>query len=708
MNPPAPALRGGIGAAADDPWRSALALGATGLLAQFNRHGVLTAADVHVAHRLGRLGGETDERVLLALALAVRGLRGGSVCIDLTEMRSLATGVDTPEVTDSELTWPDKATWPAVVANSPLTGDGRPLRFDLGLLYLDRYWRQEVQVHADLVARESQGPPIVDGNRLIAALDRLFAADAAAQRAAARMAATRWTTVVCGGPGTGKTTTVARLLALLLDQDGPVPRVALAAPTGKAAARLQEAVQRESAALDPADQARLAAAGPLTASTLHRLLGTQPGGGSRFRYHRGHRLPFDVVVVDETSMVSLTLMARLIEAIRDDTRLILVGDPDQLASVEAGAVLADLVAGLRARTELPAEVGMARAAGTTSAPTPASSTPASSTPASFTPASFTPASFTPASFTPASSGPAWSEATAARSAATEAAAAAEGTAVQVPAHHFASSGPVTRTGVVLLDRIWRFDGAVASLAAAVRDGRTDDALGVLTSGSPDVAAGVDGLREDVVGTALAVRDAALAGDAVEALRRLEQHRLLCAHRTGPYGLESWSRRIETWLREQWSAPAPPEAGPERSRPAVGRFGHEGEWYIGRPLLVTANDQSLGLFNGDTGVVITDFDGVTRAVFARGADVVRLAPARLSQVQTVHAMTVHRSQGSQFARVSVVLPPEDSPLLTRELLYTGLTRAREFVRVIGTPDELRAAIARRAARASGLGDRLRRS
>ena len=155
-------------------------------------------------------------------------------------------------------------------------------------------------------------------------------------------------------------------------------------------------------------------------------------------------------------------------------------------------------------------------------------------------------------------------------------------------------------------------------------------------------------------------------------------------------MQEWSRQIERWLQE-----------------VIDRR-DEGEWYIGRPLLVTANDQSLGLFNGDTGVVIREGDGTPRAVFARGGSFVRWAPSRLSEVQTVHAMTVHRSQGSQFGRVSFVLPPEDSPLLTRELLYTGLTRAREFVRVIGTPEQLRTAIERRAARASGLGDRLRHS
>ena len=580
-----------------DPWDVRLAVGVTGVLHEYNRAGVLTAADVHVAVRLGELSGERNQTVLLAVALAVRGLRAGSVCVDLRLAHQAAPALD----------WPEPSGWITAVRASALVGPGKPLRWDLDLLYLDRYWRQEEQVHADLLARESQRPPRADQARMEAALDRLFTPRAVAQRAAARLTAGRWTTVLCGGPGTGKTTTVARVLALLLDRDGPALRVAMAAPTGKAAARLQEAVQQEAVHLAPGDRRRL---GTLTASTVHRLLGTMPGRGTRFRYHRSNRLPFDVVVVDETSMVSLTLMARLLEALRADARLILVGDPDQLASVEAGAVLADLVAGLTARRPV-----AARQAG-------------------------------------------------------------------------------QRTGVAVLDHVWRFGGAVATLATAVRDGDAEQAVSVLAGGTHDVSAGIEGLREDVVSAALSVRAAAMTGDAEAALRHLQRHRLLCAHRTGPYGVQSWSRQIERWLLE--------------SAGELGEHRDEGEWYIGRPLLVTANDQALRLFNGDTGVVVREPDGTVRAVFARGTSVVRWAPSRLSQVETVHAMTVHRSQGSQFARVSFVLPPTDSALLTRELLYTGITRAREFVRVVGTQEQLRTAIDRRAARASGLGARLRGS
>ncbi|MEP6559941.1 MAG: AAA family ATPase, partial [Nakamurella sp.] len=429
----------------DDPFDVRLALRASGLLRAFNDAAVITSADVHVAQRLARLGGEPNEAVLLAIALTVRGVRSGSVCVDLDQLRSQLSLVH------PELPWPDPMSWLPAVAASPLVGAHRPLRFEYGLLYLDRYRRQEEQVRRDLLIREGLPPPVVNTSVLAAGLQRLLpGADAQQQRRAAEIAATQWTTVLGGGPGTGKTTTVARILALLLGQSPTPLRVAMAAPTGKAAARLQAAVQTEAGTFPTGDQHQLTT---LTASTLHRLLGWVPGGGTRFRHNRDNRLPFDVVVVDETSMVSLTMMARLLEAVRPDARLILVGDPDQLASVEAGAVLADLVAGLTARAAQLAPVGAKRGDG---------------------------------------------------------------------------------GGVVLLRKTWRFSGAIAELAAAVRDGDSDAAIGVLSRAGSDVAL-VDhddpGIRADVVGAASMVREAARSGDGAAALSRLELHRLLCAHRT---------------------------------------------------------------------------------------------------------------------------------------------------------------------------------
>src|SRR4029450_11100311 len=221
---------------------------------------------------------------------------------------------------------------------------GRPLRLAGGLLYLERYWQQEELVRVQLQRRFVAPAPEIDPTRLVVALSRLFdhqglgPGETDNQQLAAAVSALGRVSVLAGSPGTGKTTTVARLLALLRDQPGAALRIPPAAPTGKAAARLEEAVRAATAQLEPEDQRRL---GELTASTLHRLLGSLPSNRSRFRHDAANQLPHDVVIVDEMSMVSLTLMARLLEAVRPSARLVLVGDPDQLSSVEAGAVLAD-------------------------------------------------------------------------------------------------------------------------------------------------------------------------------------------------------------------------------------------------------------------------------------------------------------------------------------------------------------------------------
>ncbi len=427
---------------------------------------------------------------------------------------------------------------------------------------------------------------------------RLFPPGFEEQRKAAETALSQGLTVLTGGPGTGKTTTVARLLALFAEQAEMVGqsrlRIALAAPTGKAAARLAEAVQLEVDRLDAVDQERIAG---LQATTLHRLLGRRPDSSARFRHHRGNRLPHDVIVVDETSMVSLTMMARLLEAVRPETRLLLVGDPDQLASVEAGAVLADVVDGLSDRAD------------------------------------------------------------------------AQVAALQTP---------------------HRFGESIGELASAIRVGDAGQVIEVLRAGGEhiewvDTDQPSDHLRKLVVPQALRLREAAILGNAEVALQTLDEHRLLCAHRRGPYGVRFWNRQVERWLAEDTGEPI------------------WSEWYAGRPVLVTSNDYGLKLYNGDTGVTVVR-DGVLRAVIA-GTEQLEFATSRLSDVDTMHAMTIHKSQGSQADEVTVLLPQEDSRLLMRELFYTAVTRAKKKVRVVGPEASVRVAVERRAIRASGLARRL---
>jgi exodeoxyribonuclease V alpha subunit len=564
-----------------------LAVGASGPLQTFNEAGVLDVADVRVAERICALAKETDERVALAVALLVRGLRGGSVCIELAAIAS-AVGVE-------DVPWPSPAEWLAAVRASPLLGEPPVLHlYDDRLLYLDRYWREEKQVCDDLLALQAS-KPTVD----LPASERLFPAGFEEQREAAEIALAQAVTVLIGGPGTGKTTTVARLLALVAEQAGAArPRIALTAPTGKAAARLQEAVQQEVAKLDVVDRARL---GELQAMTLHRLLGSRPDSASRFRHDRGNRLPHDVIVVDETSMVSLTMMARLLEAVRPHARLVLVGDADQLASVEAGAVLADLVDGLSARADV---------------------------------------------------------------------------------------------RVAALRTSHRFGAAIGFLAEAIRVGDADRALALLRSGDEHIEFiedddATDPMRSILLPHALRLREAALFGAADVALATLDEHRLLCAHREGPCGVRHWNRQVQMWLSEETGQPP------------------WSEWYPGRPLLVTANDYGLRVYNGDTGLVIAGPEGL-RAVIAGSGGPLKFAISRLSDVETMHAMTIHKSQGSQADEVTVLMPSEDSRLLTRELFYTAVTRAKTKVRVVGSDASVRAAVERRAVRATGLRQRLHSS
>lgn len=611
--------------------RIAAVAAADGPLRALNLAGVLTAADVQVATRVGGLAvladgrGAEDDLALLALALCVRSVRSGSVCLDLA---TVASSTEAPD----GWSWPAHDAWCAAIDGSALAATG-VLHRDGPLVHLDRYLREERQVADDLRARGEQPAPGVDRGVLEHGVARVFPAPGdEEQRAAARHALTRRTTVLTGGPGTGKTTAVAGLLALLAEQAeqdpaGRAPRVALAAPTGKAAARLTEAVAASARRFSATDQervSRLVRGAPAT--TLHRLLGARPDSSVRFRHHRGNRLPHDVVVVDEASMLSLTMTARLLEAVRPEARLLLVGDPDQLASVEAGAVLADLVAGFGERDD----------------------------------------------------------------------------------------GPVVR-----LRTSHRFGASIGALAAALRDADegadadtdagAESVLGLLRDVRREPGAALDpaapvafvelpepaaesaldeALRPLVLPTARAVRAAALAGDGARALELLGAHRLLCAHRSGPAGVAAQNRRVEAWLAEEDPGVVP------------------GGAYAGRPLLVSRNDPGLGLANGDTGVVVRAPDGSFRAVFATPGEPRELALSRVGDVETMHALTIHKAQGSQADRITVLLPGPESRLLTRELLYTAVTRAQRSVCLVGSEEAVAAAVGRHVQRASGLRERLR--
>ena len=630
-----------------DDFRAQRAHAATGLLGAFTDATVLEAADVHVGRTLVRLAADDPDAgdgalVALAAAFAVRAVRLGSVTVDLATIASTATADDDADIDLATLPWPEPAEWVAAVAASTLVAVGEddpgsgppgpssstsstaqngswPLRLLGTRLALDRYWRHERAIVADLHRRADHAVTDLDEALLAAGLDRLFPGPGPdEQRVAAETAVRRSFSVIAGGPGTGKTTTVAAVLALLHEQaaaHGRPLRVALAAPTGKAAARLTEAVHRGAARLEVEPWVRDAVLAT-DASTIHRLLGRRPGSNSRFRHDRSNQLPHQVVIIDETSMVSLSLMARLVEAVRPSARLVLVGDPEQLVSVEAGAVLGDIV----------------------------------------------------------------------------------GDAAQ-PGFHAGSAPAAARgiaTGITVLRQVHRFAGAVGALARAVEQGDDDEVVDLLASaadgltwvaedGAASVAAD-QAVHGAVIGPATDVVTAARRGDARAALDAMRRVQLLCAHRRGPYGVATWRARIESWLHA-----------------AVEGYVPHG-WYAGRPLLITENDYGLGLFNGDTGVVV-EAGGALQSAFERRGEIVLVSPTRLSAVETLYAMTIHKSQGSQFGEVVVVLPDESSPILTRELLYTAMTRAERAVTVVGTEAAVRSAVSRPVSRASGLRERL---
>jgi exodeoxyribonuclease V alpha subunit len=624
-------------------------------LAPFVGAGVLGPTEVEVVTTLARLTGETRPEALLAAGLAVRGPLLGHVCVDLATAadavvverfepdptvgsgRDLDLAGDLVRDLARDLDWPSVDDWVELLVDSPLvarpdladaaSGASRPLVLDGTLVYLDRYWRYERALADAIVARRGGGDGTPDATTA-AALDHLFGPDDPArpdwQRRAAESALTRPLTVIAGGPGTGKTRTVARLLAVLEELAWAEDRsieVRLAAPTGKAATRMTDAIVGEVDLVDlaPPVRQRLLSA---EAVTLHRLLGAD-GRGS-FRHHRDDPLTADVVVVDESSMVSLPLMARLFDAVRPEARLVLVGDPSQLASVEAGAVLGDLVSASAGERPRPASPG------TELAPEPAR-------------------------------GPA---------------------------------GP--DVGLVRLDRVHRFDEAssMARLAELIRAGDADAVVDLLRRADHAVLRWVDQgdpaaatIAAEIVDHARLVVADARAGRDREALARLTDVAVLSATRFGPTGVAGFNRLVERGLVE---------AGLDVSAP----------WYGGRPVMVTANDALNQVSNGDIGITV--IDERPQVVFPAGDGVRRLDPSRLDRVETWWAMTIHKSQGSEFDHVVVVLPPPPSPILTRELLYTAVTRARVRVTVLASEASVRAAVDRPVGRASGLVERLRRA
>ncbi|MHB1091006.1 MAG: exodeoxyribonuclease V subunit alpha [Ilumatobacteraceae bacterium] len=544
------------------------------LLAYRDAH-VIDNGDIAAATVLVRMAQRTQptnpsDLAWVALGLALRTSRDGHTCVDLS--RIVDWGADINFEDPNHLSWPtNPEEWIAALHTMPALvgkpGDRTPLILDDQRVYLARAYAQENSIASILTRNNAEHVG-----------------------------------VLLGGPGTGKTTEVARRLIKRFAEGPDTPRLALAAPTGKAATRMTQVLQARCIEQQASPEV-IAAVTAAPARTVHALLGFAPNRTPRFTFGANNPLPYDLVVIDEASMLSSTMMCQLLEALSPDANILLVGDPDQLTSIESGTVLADIATSSRTPNSLLA----------------------------------------------------------------------------------------SRTEVLTTQHRFAADSGIAALANAVRDGDANQALSILTSNTSDITwinsntqISLGTLIDDIVTHALQVCDAARANDDDTVLRIQRGLQVLCAHRGGAMGVSGWNDRIEARLGSR--------AGTA--------------WYAGRPIMVNRNNVTLNLSNGDVGVVMaTKPDSRTEAVFGQPGQSQRVPTTRLEDIETVHALTIHKSQGSEYGHAVVVLPDTHSRILTRELLYTGITRAIDRLTIVGSRDTIEAAIARPIRRASGLATRL---
>jgi exodeoxyribonuclease V alpha subunit len=561
---------------------------------------------------------ESSDLLRKAATIASSAVGQGNICVDLAEL------FDGSEIASAAATLRTSK-----MVGQP--GEYRPLILDeANRLYLHRYWKYESDLGKALISMTSDYPE-VDRELLKDGLFRLFSTSPEGldwQRIAAAAAIRSRFCVVSGGPGTGKTTTVVKIIALLLEQaKGSRMRIGLAAPTGKAAARLKESIYKAGKELE--DSTAAAASIPSDVSTIQRLLGVIPDS-CRFRHNADNPLPFEAVVVDEASMVPLGLMAKLVEALAPGTRLILLGDRDQLASVEAGAVLGDIC----------------------------------NTGHGF--------GFSPAFQTFI----------------------ADATGCTIPESFVGSSVPALADSVVVLQKNYRFgeDSGIGLVSRAINDGNAASALDGMKEGTANGLILYETPPRDLLQKKLAT--AVVTGfseylrheNPDDVLIAFDRFRVLCALRQGIYGVEGINSLIETCLADE------------------GLIRSDKLWYHGRPVMVMTNDYSLKLFNGDVGIALEDPESeLGLSVYFPSINGVarKYSPYRLPAHETVFAMTVHKSQGSEFENILLIIPPFSNQILTREIIYTGLTRARTSVELWCTDEIFAASCERRIQRRSGL-------
>jgi exodeoxyribonuclease V alpha subunit len=591
---------------------------------QLHQKGMISEIDRHFSQLMARCAVGGRDIVQLAAALVSRATAQGNVCIDLNHNIDLQKiGGDSHAA--APLVCIDPTDWAVVLNGSGVVGrpgDFKPMILDGTRLYLHRHWQYEQDVAAGIRQRCHCILSDTDARQLSHQLVHLFPEGDDWQRRAVLSALTQGFTVISGGPGTGKTHTIAKLILLMQQlNQGPALRLRLAAPTGKAAMRLQQAIESAMAGMG---HSREAAAHLLLGGgtqTLHRLLGAM-SGQSGFRYHAGHQLPVDVVIVDEASMIDLAMMAALMAALPATARLVLIGDKNQLASVEAGAVLGDICSGVddEVPTIASSQLGPERA------------------------------------------------------------------------------GSLTNR-IVVLQHSYRFatHSGIDALAVAVNAGDTETVQSLLNTsdGNALVFKQIDDLKMLEEAIEALVTKAILPNfsinDPLEALARMERLIILSPLRNGPFGVVSLNGYVEQVLATHGAVPP---MGIENNG-----------WYAGRPVMITRNDYYHNLFNGDVGIAMAKSApaGSDLSVFFQdgAGGCKRLSPRQLPPYETAYAMTAHKSQGSEFDHVVLVLPNRESPVLTRELVYTAITRARHSVEIWGSPERLGHAIEQRIQRSSGL-------
>ena len=611
-------------------------------------NGILDNKDIYFANFIADLSQDNNPEIFLGAALVSNATGKGDICLDLGSVSEKQ--VMEEQDVEIPVILPKLDLWIETLRKSPVVGkpgEFCPLILDENnRIYLYRYWEYE-KILSELIKRRiNEDVKNIDPSLLKDSLTRLFqiksGTDIDWQKVASMTAAIKKFCVISGGPGTGKTYTVAKILSILLEQESSKKlRIFLCAPTGKAAAKLSESIKKAKEELNCSDAVKQAI--PVDAYTIHRMLQTIPGS-PYFRYHSENQLPADVVIVDEASMVDLALMSKLVSSIPMTARLILMGDRNQLSSVEAGSVLGDICDGSgmemfsRGYCKIVEEI-----------------------------------------------------------------------AGEKLTHGMDTAIKIIETGkglsdcIVVLKKSLRFTGKskIGKLSQAVNKGDWKPISAILKNDDRGEVKleelKVSGEKHRIIAKRIIDGYSAYLkeNDPALALKRFNSFKLLCALKLGPYGAHSLNRLAEEVLQKE--------------KIIQMDMINEYPWYRGRPVLITKNDYSLGLFNGDMGIAMPDpkEGGSQLYVFFPEASggVKRYSPYRIKEHETAYAMTVHKSQGSEFDRVCLVFPDKDYPVLTRELVYTGITRARKNVLIWGNERVLRAAVSRSIKRTSGLRDAL---